>query len=608
VVFTPEGRRPPLLTEEVFNTLEEVVTRAEREPPAGLVFLGEPGGDFQAGVDLTSMASVRTREEAWWATRRGQRLFQRVHELSCPTVTAIEGRCLGGGAELALACKARIAADDPDTAIAFPEVHIGILPGFGGTQRLPRLIGQRRALNMILTGQVARSGQALTWGLIDRVVPAGELEATAVALVAEIAEGRFHPGGPRLGWRPLELLFEGFGPGRRRMRKYYRKVARRRTGGHFPAPDKIIQAVGIAADGVPLEKGLEIEADLEADLLAGPVHKHLLQLMRHRQALRRPRAGTETAAGTVAPEAAGSEDAETVGAPAPDVASAAPFEPPDELLTALERALEEPPGARGAWVDPSDVPLVEFPGGAGLLRRLPVARGGGVVEVTWLPAAGAPPDFAETVRVLLTRLGVTAVWCYLAEPSPGLNLVAAYLREGDRLAATGVSPDGVDRELKRWGMAQGPRALGEKLAPGWHRRLGALPGRRVPDPATPGADARDRDEHPVRPDRPSDDLPVPDQMVAVLALEMARAWDTMDEPTVAGWTVLDVFMLGGPAFRGGVLGAARELGQDRVADILSMLAADWGPTYDPAPLLERGLLNSDGPAGREVFTDDDSPA
>jgi hypothetical protein len=94
----------------------------------------------------------------------------------------------------------------------------------------------------------------------------------------------------------------------------------------------------------------------------------------------------------------------------------------------------------------------------------------------------------------------------------------------------------------------------------------------------------------------------------VLALEMARAWDVVDEPTVAGWAVLDVFMLGGPAFRGGVLGAAREMGRERVAERLRRLAADWGPTYDPAPLLERGLLDPDGPAGREVFTDDDSPA
>jgi enoyl-CoA hydratase/carnithine racemase len=565
-VFTPEGRRPPLLTGEVFTALEELAARAEASPPAGIIFSGEPGGDFQAGVDLEMMSALRTREEAWSASRRGQRLFERFARLACPTVAAIEGRCLGGGLELSLACTARLAADEKATAIALPEVHLGIIPGFGGTQRLPRLIGQRRALNMILTGQVARARPALAWGLVDRLVPSDVLAEEAARLVEELRSGRFRPRAARLGWRPWEVLFEGFGPGRRQMRKRYRGVVLKRTGGHFPAPLKAIEAVGLAADGVLLEPGLEREAELLADLIADPVHGHLLRMMRHRQALRRPR-------------------------PVPAAWSdAPPFEPPGRLTVLLEAALGAPPGAGDAYFEPGEVPPVETAPGLGLLRRLPSARGSGTVEVAWQPAEAAPAGFAETARILLARIGLTTVWCRRAEPSPGLRLVAAYLREGERLAAEGGNRGRIDRTLRDWGMAQGPFEYGRNLAAGWPRRLAALPGRHIVEPAAVGTDT------------------IVEEMVAALVLEMARLWEAVDEPVEAGWSVLDVFVLGGPAFRGGVLGAARELGRERIVARLETIARRWGPAYDPRPLLEGGLFDPGGPDERDGFTDDDRPA
>ncbi len=570
--FTPEERRPPLLTEEVFAALDGLAARAEAEPPAGIVFSGEPGGDFQAGVDLEMMAAVRTRQEAWWAARRGQRLFERFARLPCPTVAAIEGRCLGGGLELSLACTARLAADEKATAIALPEVHLGIIPGFGGTQRLPRLIGQRRALNMILTGQVVRARSALAWGLVDEVVPSDRLAEEAARLVEDLRSGRFRPRSGRLGWRPWELLFEGFGPGRRQMRKRYRGVVLKRTGGHFPAPLKAIEAVGLAADGLALDQGLEREAELLADLIADPVHGHLLRMMRHRQALRRPR-------------------------PVPEAwAAAPPFEPPAALLDRLEARLGAPPGAGGSRIEPGEVPPVEEAPGLGLLRRLPSARGSGTVEVAWQPAEAAPAGFAETARILLARTGLSAVWCRRSEPSPGLRLVTAYLREGERLAAGGADRGRIDRTLREWGMAQGPFAYGRNLPEGWVHRLDALPGRHLDGPGGPpetGADGTDT---------------IIEEMVAALILEMARHWEAVDEPVEAGWAVLDVFVLGGPAFRGGVLGAARTLGRERILARLETLARRWGPAYDPRPLLECGLLDPGGPGERETIRSDDHPA
>ena len=150
--FISDGRRPPTMTPAVFEAMQILVDEAGEAPPRGIIFTGPEGGDFQAGVDLEHMADVSSRQEAFEASRAVQLLFQRFADLSCPVVAAIEGRCIGGGTELSLACDARIAADTPVTTLTLPEILLGIIPGFGGTQRLPRVIGQQNALNMILTG------------------------------------------------------------------------------------------------------------------------------------------------------------------------------------------------------------------------------------------------------------------------------------------------------------------------------------------------------------------------------------------------------------------------------------------------------------------------
>ena len=423
--FTPEGRRPPLLTREVMDRLGRLAEEARQLPPRGVVFAAEPGGDFQAGADVSAMEEVDSWQQAYEASREGQLLFQQFAELSVPVIAAIEGRCLGGGVELALACDTRIAGDE-ETWLAFPEVHIGILPGWGGTQRLPRLIGQRRALDMILTGQAVDAEKALKWGLVDRVVPRDRLHAEAAGVVEEIRSGRFRPPTRRMGFRPLQLLLEGTGLGRRAFRNRYRKAVRKRTGGHYPAPARVIEAVGIAADGTRLEEGLEEEARRLADLASGEVHRHLLALLRARQALRRPRGG----------DGEHREDA------------AAGLELPEEAAGRFASLMAPPLETGGSTVPGGDVPSMEVPGGAGLLRRLPCARPPLLAEVTWFPAAGAPEEFEDTARRILTSADLMGIYCYLAEPSPGLALAAAFLREGDRLAAEGWGRDRIDEVLR----------------------------------------------------------------------------------------------------------------------------------------------------------------
>ncbi|MFO7769285.1 MAG: enoyl-CoA hydratase-related protein [bacterium] len=571
--FTPEGRRPPLLTRGVMADLRRLAEEARQVPPRGLVFAAESGGDFQAGADVSAMEEVDAWQEAYEASREGQLLFQEFADLSFPVIAAIEGRCLGGGVELALACDTRIAAAE-ESWLAFPEVHIGILPGWGGTQRLPRLIGQRRSLDMILTGQAVDAEKALQWGLVDRVVSRERLHAEAADLVEEIRSGRFRPPARRMGFRPLQLLMEGTGLGRRAFRNRYRKAVRKRTGGHYPAPSRVIEAVGIAADGTPLQEGLEEEARRLADLVSGEVHRHLLALLRARQALRRPRGDRE---GERRDRAEG-------------------LEVPADVSERFGKLMAPPLKAGGSTVPGGDVPAMEVSGGAGLLRRLPCARPPLLAEVTWFPAAGAPDPFEDAARHLLASADLLGVFCYLAEPSPGLALAASFLREGERLVAEGWSRERIDGVLTGWGMHAGPFGLLRRLGPAWKERLDTLPYRRLPErspEAFPSPDAEEAEERLV------------EEVVSVMALEMSRLWDLVAEPVEEGWLLLDVFMLGAPPFRGGLLGAARSLGEERTASRLQAVSERWGLLYRPDPLIERGLLRPrGGPSLDEVIEEE----
>ena len=142
--------------------------------PVLLIRSGKSSG-FIAGADMQEFLAIRTTAEAEAVSARGQKLFDKLAALPMPTVAAIAGPCLGGGLELALACDYRLVYDRGNTQLGFPEVELGLLPGWGGTQRLPRVVGLERALRMILQALRLDARQALQWGLAD-VIAAGERE------------------------------------------------------------------------------------------------------------------------------------------------------------------------------------------------------------------------------------------------------------------------------------------------------------------------------------------------------------------------------------------------------------------------------------------------
>ena len=244
----------------------------------GVVLRSDKSGSFIAGADIAAIGALTDRDQVLTLIRRAHAAFNRLAALPCPTVAAIDGICLGGGTELALACDSRVASEEPHTQIGLPEVLLGIFPGFGGSQRLPRLIGLAAALDLILTGRALDARRAEKAGLIARAVPAAWLIERAHERIETLAA---RPAGQRRDvHRP-----RGFGAwfvdrtpfGQAIALGKARTMSRARTGGHYPAPLAAIEVLERTLR-LPLEAGLEIEASQVADLVVGPVCKNLVRI------------------------------------------------------------------------------------------------------------------------------------------------------------------------------------------------------------------------------------------------------------------------------------------------------------------------------------------
>ncbi|MCW2278780.1 enoyl-CoA hydratase/isomerase family protein [Heliophilum fasciatum] len=175
------------LNEETFNELARVIDRVESDDTVGaLVLTGAGEKAFVAGADIGELQALETSMAFVAKARRGQNLFARLEDLSKPVIAAINGFALGGGLELALACDIRFAADS--ARMGLPEINLGLIPGYGGTQRLARLIGEGQAKMLIFSGKPVTATRALELGIVENVLPAGELLAEAKKLAAELAE------------------------------------------------------------------------------------------------------------------------------------------------------------------------------------------------------------------------------------------------------------------------------------------------------------------------------------------------------------------------------------------------------------------------------------
>ena len=184
--FDREGESVNTFGQEVLIELNSLLERIALEPPKALVLRSGKDKGFIAGADIREFQEFDRKGTIGDSIRRGQAIFQRIADLPFPTVAAIHGFCMGGGTEISLACRYRIASNDPSTRIGLPEVKLGIYPGWGGSVRLPRLIGAPAAMDIMLTGRTLSASSARALGVVDKVVDAAGL-IEAAAMLARIS-------------------------------------------------------------------------------------------------------------------------------------------------------------------------------------------------------------------------------------------------------------------------------------------------------------------------------------------------------------------------------------------------------------------------------------
>ena len=281
--FTPE------LLERFMALISEVRNRAGAGEIQGLVLASGKRESFIVGMDVGTIAGIRSAAAATTGARQGQLAFEALATLPVTTVAAINGTCLGGATEMALACDYRLAGDTTAVEIGLPEVKLGIIPGFGGTQRLPRLVSLERALPMILTGRSVTARKARRIGLVDAVVPVHLLldQSRHWAQRPRRPRGRVRAPEDR-SWprRIRRALLERNPIGRAMVFARAARGVRAATKGRYPAP---VAALSVVRRGLRMRSGeaLKLEAQAIGELVVSEVAHNLMGIFFLRSAARR---------------------------------------------------------------------------------------------------------------------------------------------------------------------------------------------------------------------------------------------------------------------------------------------------------------------------------
>ncbi len=268
--FDREGESVNTFGQGVLIELNSMLERIALEPPKALVLRSAKEKGFIAGADIREFQEFDAKGTIGDSIRRGQNLFQRIAELPFPTVAAIHGFCMGGGTEISLACRYRVASNDPSTKIGLPEVMLGIFPGWGGSARLPQLIGAPAAMDMMLTGRSLSASAARAIGLVDKVVdPAGLIEAAAAIAL----KGAERPFKQRLTawatntWLARQILAP----------QMVKQVARKARKEHYPAPYALIETWRRSA-GNGIRARLDAERKAVVKLAGTPTARNLTRV------------------------------------------------------------------------------------------------------------------------------------------------------------------------------------------------------------------------------------------------------------------------------------------------------------------------------------------
>jgi 3-hydroxyacyl-CoA dehydrogenase/enoyl-CoA hydratase/3-hydroxybutyryl-CoA epimerase len=271
------GKPVNTCTPQLLAELADAVASLEKSTAAGVIFASAKLRNFNAGADLFTIREMQPAQVAAYLAE-GQALFERIARLPMPTVAAINGDCLGGGMELALACTYRVAAADTSISIGLPEVKLGLIPAWGGTTRLPRMIGLTKALPILLAGKTMPPRKAQKSGLVDEVVRPEALLDAAKRLVTSRRD-RKHP-------RLAQRLAAGLSPARNRILEAARRQTAGRTFGNYPAPLRLIDVLKTGYDR-GFAAGLTAEREALLQLTATDACRNLLRLFFLRQGAKR---------------------------------------------------------------------------------------------------------------------------------------------------------------------------------------------------------------------------------------------------------------------------------------------------------------------------------
>lgn len=274
----------PVLS-DLENKLEEIKANSDIR---ALVIQSNKKGIFIAGADINEIKDIHDIADANVKVSRGQQILHKISQLDIPSIAVINGACLGGGLELALACTYRIVTTNPKTSLGLPEVNLGIIPGFGGCIRLPALVGLQESLKMILSGKAVDAKKALKIGLADQMLSEEFLEDGLQEFLKDAVHKKNKYLLKRQKAKSKRSLFEDVFCGRILVHHLAKRDLLKKTKGQYPAPLYALEVIR-RTYGLKVDKGLKIELEAFCELVIGDISKNLIEIFFINEELKKDR-------------------------------------------------------------------------------------------------------------------------------------------------------------------------------------------------------------------------------------------------------------------------------------------------------------------------------
>ncbi len=281
LIFDLPNEKVNKLSELVLTELEKNLDEISKNKSIKiLVISSAKKGNFIAGADINEIKSITDEKDAYKKVAQGQNIITKLDELKIPKIAVIGGSCLGGGLELALACDYRLATSNPKTSLGLPEVNLGIIPGFGGTQRLPKIIGLQQSLAIILAGKSINAKKALKIGLVSAVINENFLKEGVGDFVNKVLAGKVEPKSKKPTFEKIPFV-------KALIINFAFNSLVKKTKGKYPAPHYALEVIRRTYCKKSLKKGLAIELEAFCELAVGEVCKNMIELFFTNEALKK---------------------------------------------------------------------------------------------------------------------------------------------------------------------------------------------------------------------------------------------------------------------------------------------------------------------------------